>query len=120
MEPLGEALPNQEIFRRLARAMGYSEPELYESDAAIIATVLRKAGLVEDFRYARRPRHRAGLARAAHPIRRSDAFPPRAGASKLPRHVPKLMATRACHCPWPTPGQPGAVYACSRRPHPGS
>jgi anaerobic selenocysteine-containing dehydrogenase len=29
--------------------MGYSEPELYESDAAIIATVLRKAGLVEDF-----------------------------------------------------------------------
>ena len=49
MEPLGEALPNQEIFRRLARAMGYSEPELYESDAAIIATVLRKAGLVEDF-----------------------------------------------------------------------
>ncbi|MGH8064085.1 MAG: molybdopterin-containing oxidoreductase family protein [Candidatus Entotheonellia bacterium] len=50
MEPLGEALPNQEIFRRLARAMGYSEPELYESDAEIIATVLRKAGLVEDFR----------------------------------------------------------------------
>ena len=49
MEPLGEALPNQEIFRRLARAMGYSEPELYESDAAVLATVLRKAGLVEDF-----------------------------------------------------------------------
>jgi anaerobic selenocysteine-containing dehydrogenase len=50
MEPLGEALPNQEIFRRLAQAMGYSEPELYESDAEIIATVLRKAGLAEDFR----------------------------------------------------------------------
>ncbi len=49
MEPLGEALPNQEIFRRLARAMGYTEPELYESDAEILATVLRKAGLVEDF-----------------------------------------------------------------------
>jgi anaerobic selenocysteine-containing dehydrogenase len=50
MEPLGEALPNQEIFRRLAQAMGYSEPELYESDAEIIATVLRKAALAEDFR----------------------------------------------------------------------
>jgi anaerobic selenocysteine-containing dehydrogenase len=50
MEPLGEALPNQEIFRRFARAMGYSEPELYESDAEMIATVLRKAGLLEDFR----------------------------------------------------------------------
>ena len=48
-EPLGEALPNQEIFRRLARAMGYTEPELYESDADIIATVLRASGLVENF-----------------------------------------------------------------------
>src|SRR5262249_33499026 len=35
-EPVGESLPNQEIFRRLARAMGYEEPELYESDAAIL------------------------------------------------------------------------------------
>ena len=49
MEPLGEALPNQEIFRRLARAMGYSERELYESDTEVIATVLRKANLVKDF-----------------------------------------------------------------------
>jgi anaerobic selenocysteine-containing dehydrogenase len=39
-EPLGEALSNTEIFRRLARAMGYTEPELYESDAAIMATLL--------------------------------------------------------------------------------
>jgi anaerobic selenocysteine-containing dehydrogenase len=49
MQPLGEALPNQEIFRRLARAMGYTEPELYERDAEILATVLRNAGLGEDF-----------------------------------------------------------------------
>jgi anaerobic selenocysteine-containing dehydrogenase len=35
-EPMGESLPNAEIFRRLARAMGYAEPELYESDRAII------------------------------------------------------------------------------------
>jgi anaerobic selenocysteine-containing dehydrogenase len=49
MDPLGEALPNQEIFRRLARAMGYSEPELFEPDEAIIATMLRAFGLVEDF-----------------------------------------------------------------------
>ena len=48
-EPLGEALPNQEIFRRLARAMGYTEPELYDSDAEVIATVLRASGFVEDF-----------------------------------------------------------------------
>ena len=45
MEPLGEALPNQEIFRRLARAMGYEEPELYESDRAVIDELLRRSGL---------------------------------------------------------------------------
>jgi anaerobic selenocysteine-containing dehydrogenase len=49
MEPLGEALPNQEIFRRLARAMGYTEPELYESDTAILTTLLQHAKLGEDF-----------------------------------------------------------------------
>ncbi|BBK31024.1 anaerobic selenocysteine-containing dehydrogenase [Stella humosa] len=35
-EPMGESLPNSEIFRRLAGAMGYDEPELQESDRAII------------------------------------------------------------------------------------
>ena len=49
MEPLGEALPNQEIFRRLALAMSYTEPELYERDADILATVLRQANLGVDF-----------------------------------------------------------------------
>ena len=39
-EPIGESLPNQEIFRRLARAMGYMEPELYESDESIIEHLL--------------------------------------------------------------------------------
>jgi anaerobic selenocysteine-containing dehydrogenase len=49
MEPLGESLPNQEIFRRLARALGFAEPELYESDEAIIASLLEQAGLGIDF-----------------------------------------------------------------------
>ena len=40
MEPIGESLPNQEIFRRLARAMGFAEPELQEGDASIIAAQL--------------------------------------------------------------------------------
>lgn len=42
-EPHGESLPNQEIFRRLARAMGFNEPELFESDRAIIAYQLGRA-----------------------------------------------------------------------------
>jgi anaerobic selenocysteine-containing dehydrogenase len=48
-EPLGRALPNMEIFRRLAGAMGYAEPELYETDAELLATVLERSGLGEDF-----------------------------------------------------------------------
>ena len=48
-EPFGEALPNTEIFRRLARAMGYTEPELYESDATIVATLLERMGIGETF-----------------------------------------------------------------------
>jgi anaerobic selenocysteine-containing dehydrogenase len=48
-EPIGEALPNMEIFRRLARAMGYREQELYESDAELIENVLRRSGTGEDF-----------------------------------------------------------------------
>ncbi|HZO27286.1 MAG TPA: molybdopterin-dependent oxidoreductase [Chloroflexota bacterium] len=48
-EPIGEALPNQEIFRRLAHGMGYTEPELYEPDREIIDRVLRQTGLGIDF-----------------------------------------------------------------------
>lgn len=40
VEPMGESLPNQEIFRRLAAAMSFTEPELFESDAAIISELL--------------------------------------------------------------------------------
>jgi len=43
MPPMGDSLPNQEIFRRLAARMGFREPALFESDAEIIATVLKQA-----------------------------------------------------------------------------
>jgi anaerobic selenocysteine-containing dehydrogenase len=48
LEPMGEALPNQEIFRRLAKAMGYSEPELFEDDRAALDSLCRQIGL-QDF-----------------------------------------------------------------------
>jgi anaerobic selenocysteine-containing dehydrogenase len=48
-EPIGDSLPNQEIFRRLARAMEYAEPELYESDEAILAHLLRGVSCVSGF-----------------------------------------------------------------------
>ncbi len=48
-EPMGEALPNQVIFRKLARAMGYHEPELFEPDSAIIDTILAGIGVAGGF-----------------------------------------------------------------------
>ena len=43
-DPPGEALPNSEIFRRLAAALGYSEPELRETDRDVIDELLRRTG----------------------------------------------------------------------------
>ena len=42
---LGGSLPNQEIFRRLAAAMGYNAPELFEDDAGILDTLAQQLGL---------------------------------------------------------------------------
>jgi anaerobic selenocysteine-containing dehydrogenase len=48
-DPMGESLPNMEIFRRLARAMGYPEAELQESDDDLLETLLERSGLGETF-----------------------------------------------------------------------
>ena len=44
IDPLGEALPNSEIFRRLARAMGFDDPCFADSDDQIAAHAFRKTG----------------------------------------------------------------------------
>jgi len=49
IEPLGQSLPNSEIFRRLATAAGLDDPELHETDEQVIAEVLRRSGLGIDF-----------------------------------------------------------------------
>ena len=49
-EPMGEALPNQEIFRRLAKGMDYTERELFETDEELIAGMLAQMGVSEGFR----------------------------------------------------------------------
>ena len=50
MEAMGEALPNQEIFRRLARGMGYTERELFETDEELIESMLKQMGVRGGFR----------------------------------------------------------------------
>src|SRR6202044_3237745 len=51
-EPLGEALPNSEIFRRLAAALGLDDEPLREPDDAVIERVLAGTGLDLDFGFA--------------------------------------------------------------------
>jgi len=48
-EPMGESLPNMEIFRRLAQAMGFDDAELFETDEELLETVLARSGVGEDF-----------------------------------------------------------------------
>jgi anaerobic selenocysteine-containing dehydrogenase len=45
----GQAQPNPEVFRRIAASMGFTEPELFESDRSVIDTVLERTGLGVDF-----------------------------------------------------------------------
>ena len=40
IEPRGEACSNTELFRRLAGAMGYTEPSLFDDDATLLAQAL--------------------------------------------------------------------------------
>lgn len=45
----GEALPNAEIFRRLAKVMGYDAAPLFETDAELIARILAMTPFKGDF-----------------------------------------------------------------------
>ena len=64
--PVGESLSNPELFARLARAMGFDEPELQATDAELLAAALAGAG--------------------ARSRRRRDLQRDRARRGALPRH----------------------------------
>jgi anaerobic selenocysteine-containing dehydrogenase len=49
IEPLGEALPNTGIFRRLARTMGFAEPCFTDSDDTIAAQAFPKRGVTASY-----------------------------------------------------------------------
>lgn len=48
-EPMGESLPNQEIFRRLAAAMGYDDPALRQPDPDLIAEMMAQMNIPGTF-----------------------------------------------------------------------
>jgi anaerobic selenocysteine-containing dehydrogenase len=49
VDPPGDALPNQALFRRLAASLGLAEPALFETDAAIIEQLLQQVGWQRGF-----------------------------------------------------------------------
>jgi anaerobic selenocysteine-containing dehydrogenase len=53
IEPRGEALPNAEIFRRLAARMGFDDACFKDSDEAIAAVAFKNSGTTAGFDWAR-------------------------------------------------------------------
>jgi anaerobic selenocysteine-containing dehydrogenase len=49
IDPVGEALPNTEIFRRLAAALGFTEPCFRESDDEIAAQAFARVGVTSNY-----------------------------------------------------------------------
>jgi anaerobic selenocysteine-containing dehydrogenase len=95
--PLGESVPNTELWRRLSRAMGFTEPELYESDESMLASALKgmdvdelrergvlRLSLPEDFR----PYAHGGFPTASGRIELSSEALVRAGHPALPTYTP--------------------------------
>jgi anaerobic selenocysteine-containing dehydrogenase len=117
VEPMGESLPNTEIFRRLARAMGYTEPELYESDQQLIDAQLARTGLGLDFTTlasrgtvatSDEPHIQFPRLRFPTPSGKIELASARAEADGLPRHPMPLADQRppAGHLRLLTPASP--------------
>lgn len=47
IEPVGESVPNTEVFRRIARAMGLTEPSLFDDDLTVLRDSLPTVDLDE-------------------------------------------------------------------------
>lgn len=107
VEAPGACLPHTEIWRRLAAAMGYSEPELFADDMTLMAELLdspdlQDAGVtLETLRrdgFARLPRLEQPDTRAfSTPSGRfefTSAAAEAAGLGRLPEYRPALEATR--------------------------
>ena len=87
LDPPGECLPNTEVFRRLARAMGLTEPRLYESDIELGRQLLdtdaaRARGIDLERLRARGWLRAAGFARGTAPFA-AGGFPTASGKVEL-------------------------------------
>ena len=57
----GSALPNSEIFRQLAKAMGFNDEALYETDHSVIDHILANSDAAHRFPRSERGRYKKDL-----------------------------------------------------------
>jgi anaerobic selenocysteine-containing dehydrogenase len=108
--PLGESLPNSEIFRRLAARMGFDEPCFAEDDDALAAQAFARQGTTSRFDWARlkqRGWQRLDLPDTYAPFAQGNFPTPSgrcefvserlgaAGADPLPGYVPPYESARS-------------------------
>ena len=115
MPPLGEALPNLEIFRRLARAMGFAEPEFRESDARDSGAPAGGERARRGFRVAQGRRARSGFRRSRPRNSRTGCSIRRAGASRSRARAPRRTASRGCRNAGAIRALRPAICGCCRR-----
>ena len=84
IEPLGESCSNTELFRRLARAMGFDEPALFDDDATLLAQALGQKVDLDELR-------RVGWMRVPYP---EDGRPWGAGVFPTPSGKVELLSER--------------------------
>ncbi len=113
--PRGEALPNNEIFRRLAARMGIDHPALRESDEEMLASLfagrpagidlaaLRARGWAKiDLGQGAAPHAEGGFATADGKLQLHSAALAAAGLDPLPHHAPgRELADRALAARYP-------------------
>jgi anaerobic selenocysteine-containing dehydrogenase len=107
-DPLGESLPNAEIFRRLARAMNLDEPALFESDAALIDAMMAQMNPGFDFAELKRRGH-FSLGESALPWWSDQNFATPSGKIEIASEQAVAMGLPRTPQPWadapPPPGR---------------
>ena len=110
IDPLGEALPNSEIFRRLASKMGFTEPALRETDDELAAQAFARGARPRDYDWPRLKQ--AGWERLDLPVdpravRAWRSFRHRpASANSVPTRLQQSDSIRCRATCLPTKGRP--------------
>ncbi len=98
-EPAGEALPNQEIFRRLAKSMGLTEPALFEDDPSLLARMLREMNMGLDYAQLQRQGH-VSLGDEPRMFFADGQFPTPSGRIEIASAAAERMGLPRAPHPW--------------------